>query len=231
MPRPIARERNGPKAEAPLWQTSPILPLLSCIPLREDEEHAQMSSLMLARPRQFGPEMRTPVSRATLPSSSCKLSAFLDAALGESGGYDYARARSFFCALAQDGYDAVVRHYYANGVGAFGQVGDAGIALESEKFVIAGVDGIYVHAVSGLHDGAQKASTVLHPPGGADDGDGAGVEHLVDGGELGFCPVGQLGFSLSGVCRNDTLESAGSFHYPTLSSVDHPHPTEGEGVC
>ena len=86
----------------------------------------------------------------------------------------------------------MIGHDYADGVGTFGQVGDARIAREAEQFVVARINRIDFDAVSGLHDRAQKATAVLHPLCGSNDRNRAGVEHFVDRGELRFCPVVHL---------------------------------------
>ena len=71
MPRLIALDRKGPNADAPLWHTRPMLPVFNFSNTVDEDEHAQMPLLTFARPRQFGPDIRTPVSRATSPRPTC----------------------------------------------------------------------------------------------------------------------------------------------------------------
>ena len=66
MPLSNARFRNGPNADAPLWQTSPTGPPSPSAP-REDEL-TQMLSFTLANPRQLGPLIRSPDSLANSPN-------------------------------------------------------------------------------------------------------------------------------------------------------------------
>ena len=69
MPLSTARVKNGPKADAPLWQTKPTGPVRPSAP--REEALIQMSSFKLARPRQLGPLMRSPDSLAKAPNWSC----------------------------------------------------------------------------------------------------------------------------------------------------------------
>ena len=119
-----------------------------------------------------------------------QFAAVVQAALGEAGGDDDGGFGAFGVAFPQGVQHGVVGDDDAHHIGGFGQSADRGVAGDALDFLVAGVDGIDIDAAGGLQGSGEEAAAVLHPGGGADDGDGTGVEHPVDGCQLLVGPEG-----------------------------------------
>ena len=135
-------------------------------------------------------------SEARLPSEGSQLSlqvtAVIHSPFGKTGG-DHDRCPGpLLVAFSQDVQHPVVGDHDAHQIGGFGQVGDAGVAPGVLDLLVAGIDRVNPYPVLGFQYRRQHSAAVLHARRGSHDGDGAGVEHLVDGCHLGIGPSGHV---------------------------------------